>query len=615
MSAQMQGSRSATAYSYSRFSSPVQAEGDSMRRQIDLRDSWLKKSGAVLDTKLTLHDKGVSAFAGKHRENPDRHALAAFLELVRKGQIERGSFLIVESLDRLTREHIRPALTLLLNLIESGIRVVQLMPTEAVYDEQVEPMALMMAIMELSRGHSESRMKSERVGRAWREKKKQAASGVPLTSALPAWLKMEGGRITINTKKAEVIRRIFRLATSGYGIGSIAKLLNAESIPPIARAEHWARSYVAKILANRSVFGEYQPHRGHAGPNRKPEGPPIPNYFPAVVTEDVWHAAQKAMADRKNRGGRPSPRVGLFSGLLKDARDGGTIVVVNKGGKTHGPSLVSYRATQGIKGAKYVSFPLSTFEKAILSELKEIKPSDILPRQDDSTYRVEALAGKIGNLESRIEKIKAQLLDGDDIASVVSVLKTLEHEKKLAADELAIARQEESSPLSEAWGECKSLLNAITKAKDPQEARTRLRAAIRRITKEVRCLFLEVKSLRLAAVQFWFDGGAQRGYVIAHLPGHGSASGVHQPPQWWVKSIVEQAKKDTLDLRKKEDVTALERALSTTDPKQFEGTPEFRKEQVRKLRAKKMTLAAIAEKLGVTTSTVNRDIQGRKPRT
>src|SRR5215471_18471211 len=95
-----------TAYSYIRFSSPEQAKGDSIRRQESLRDAWLAKTGAVLDTSLSLRDEGVSAFAGAHRQNADRHALAAFLELVKQGRIPRGSYLIVESLDRLSREHI-----------------------------------------------------------------------------------------------------------------------------------------------------------------------------------------------------------------------------------------------------------------------------------------------------------------------------------------------------------------------------------------------------------------------------------------------------------------------------------------------------------------------------
>src|ERR1051326_2659322 len=104
----------AVAYSYLRFSSPEQAKGDSVRRQTELRDTWLERNSIVLDTSLTLRDEGISGFSGKHRENPDRHALAAFLRLVQTGRIARGSYLVVESLDRLTREHIRPALTLLL---------------------------------------------------------------------------------------------------------------------------------------------------------------------------------------------------------------------------------------------------------------------------------------------------------------------------------------------------------------------------------------------------------------------------------------------------------------------------------------------------------------------
>ena len=114
-----------TAYSYVRFSSPKQAEGDSLRRQTEAAAKWCKDHKARLDTTLTLHDLGTSAYTGKHRLNPDRNALAAFLKLVERDRVPRGSYLLVESLDRLTREHIRPALSLLLNLIEAGVRVVR----------------------------------------------------------------------------------------------------------------------------------------------------------------------------------------------------------------------------------------------------------------------------------------------------------------------------------------------------------------------------------------------------------------------------------------------------------------------------------------------------------
>ena len=49
----------------------------------------------------------------------------------------------------------------------------------------------------------------------------------------------------------------------------ITKKLNAEGVPVIGKAGHWARSYVAKLLNNRAVVGEYQPHTGR-GAKRRP---------------------------------------------------------------------------------------------------------------------------------------------------------------------------------------------------------------------------------------------------------------------------------------------------------------------------------------------------------
>src|SRR5262249_45351924 len=150
-----------------------------------------------------------------------------------------------ESLDRLSREDTVPALTLLLNLIGAGVRIVQLLPVEAVYDDKAEPMTLMMAIMELSRGNSESRMKSERVGAAWAQKKRGAAEDkAPLTSRTPAWLRVQGDRFVVDQEKAAAVRRVYALAAGGYGIGAIVRALNAEGVPGIGRARYWARSYV-----------------------------------------------------------------------------------------------------------------------------------------------------------------------------------------------------------------------------------------------------------------------------------------------------------------------------------------------------------------------------------
>lgn len=563
-----------TAFSYLRFSSSEQAKGDSLRRQTELRDAWIKKSGAVLDTSVTLRDEGVSGFTGNHRINPDRHALAAFLELVKAGRIPRGSFLVVESLDRLSREHIRPALTLLLNLIEAGIRIVQLLPVEAVYDESVEAMQLLVAIMELSRGHSESRMKSERVGRAWQEKKKQAAAnGLMMTKRLPAWLRVEGGKIVPDAAKAATVRYIFKLARDGYGIGLIVKRLAAESVPTIGPGKFWATSYVAKILSNRAVVGECQVYTGRLG-KRKPEGPPIAGYFPSIITEDEWHATKAAMTSRKQTGGRPSRyRVNLFSNLLHDARNGGSIVIQDKGKKGAGPRLASYRKMMRVKGAVDSPFPMEAFETAILSQLRELNPRDVLPAGDDAVTQVLALTGKLGDVEKRLENVKAALIDGGEVGSLVDVVRALEAKRAALTEQLTVAKRQAASPLADAWGECRSLVDLISRATNKEEARMRLRSAIRRIVEGIWAVFTAKGATRIAGVRVQFAGGKHRDYIIVHKPKLGGSAGKwakdaengKRPAKTAVKSFAETGSDNDFDLRKKADAKQLATVLESID--------------------------------------------------
>jgi hypothetical protein len=100
---------------------------------------------------------------------------------------------------------------------------------------------------------------------------------------------------------------------------------------------------------------------------------------------------------------------------------------------------------------------------------------------------------------------------------------------------LAAARQEAASPLSEAWGECQSLLDLLDAAPDQEAARVRLRAALRRIVEEIRCLFVARGPRRLAAVQVNFSGGGRRDYLIMHRAATGG-SVPSRKAEWRVRS-------------------------------------------------------------------------------
>jgi DNA invertase Pin-like site-specific DNA recombinase len=552
---------SAIAYSYVRFSSPKQAEGDSLRRQTDRAADWCARNGVRLDTATTLHDLGTSAYTGAHRKNPDRNALAAFLKLVEQGRVPRGSYLIVESLDRLSREHIRPALALILNLIEAGVKVVQLIPIEAVYDDRVEPMQLMMAIMELSRGNSESRVKSERIGDAWRAKKERArASGEKLTAQLPAWVEEKGGRFRLVPDRAKIVRRIFSLTAAGYGITQVARTLTAEGVTPFGTSGKWNRSYIDLILRDRRAVGEYQPKEVR-GDRRIPDGDPIPGYYPAVVTEDEWLAARAATADRARLVGRgDGGRVNLFRRLVRCALDGSSYVeclVNRKGVKSH--QLHNSHALEG--RGKYHSFPAEVFEAAILSQLREVDPREVLGA-DSGPDDLAVKAGELTRLEGEIGQLEAELADGADIPSVVRVLKAKEARRAELAREVADLRHRAAHPLAESWGELRSLAEVLAKAKDPADARLRLRAAVRRVVESVWLLPTAAGAVRPCVAQVYFAGGAVRSYLIAYRPAHGPT---RRPATWQAWSLVDALPDCALDLRDPADVREMELALAELD--------------------------------------------------
>src|SRR3990167_6261921 len=97
------------AYSYMRFSTSDQAEGDSFRRQVNEAEKYAAGIGLTLDESQKFNDLGMSGYKGINRIEG---ALKDFIDLVDKGEIPKGSFLIVEHLDRLSREKVSDALTL-----------------------------------------------------------------------------------------------------------------------------------------------------------------------------------------------------------------------------------------------------------------------------------------------------------------------------------------------------------------------------------------------------------------------------------------------------------------------------------------------------------------------
>lgn len=302
----------ALAYSYIRFSSAAQGLGDSLRRQSSLAEEWCAANGIAMAE--DYRDLGVSAFRGR---NGNDGALGAFLEGVTSGRIARGSYLLVESLDRVSRAEVERAMALFLQIVNAGIIVVTLADGHVYQSGSSQMMIdLMYSLLIMSRAHEESLTKSRRLSAAWRQKRADyLATGRPITAQGPSWLRLVDGKWQVIQDRAETVREIFRMSASGHTYASIVRHLNESGVPCMGRAKKWRVSSVAHLLDSRSVMGEFAPKQtGQRSKDRVRAGV-FRNYYPQIVTPEMFARAKRPREADLSMRGRKSKN--LFRGLVR----------------------------------------------------------------------------------------------------------------------------------------------------------------------------------------------------------------------------------------------------------------------------------------------------------
>lgn len=417
----------ALVISYLRFSLAVQSKGDSTRRQTDLAKTWCEKNGKKLTDRLD--DKGISAFRGR---NSSEGALSSFLELVKAGTVPEGSTLLVEELDRLSRQEPEESLHLFLSIIRSGITLVTLNTGDVFRKGEIDMGKLMIAVVKFATAHDESAKKSFRLASAWKHKRAMIGS-TALTRIVPNWLEIEHGKIIADPEKAATVKQIFGWAMQGHGIGAICRLANA-SLKSVGRKPHFVRSYIAKILHSRAVVGEFQPHTVKyvdGKKTRQPEGEPIKDYYPAIIDEQTFYAVQTRMTKNRYSGGPNTNWTNLFKGLLFNAEDGSRLQVQDKG---QGRRYVSSAAIEGRKGAAdYIGLPVTYFEAAfvyLLGGCNVIDFGDTDDKAERLRIELDAVESQVAAVAERATEIKAALVTtGASAVSLVEVLATLDTQR------------------------------------------------------------------------------------------------------------------------------------------------------------------------------------------
>lgn len=317
-------------YSYTRFSSEKQRHGDSIRRQTEAVEEWAKNEGGGLKLDTSLRDEGVPGYMGR---NAKVGALARFLKAIEAGMVAPGSVLVVENLDRLSRNEPLEGLDLLKTIIKAGIEIVTLHDRRRYTRENLsrDVVFLINALLILARGYEESDTKSKRLAASWQNKRRAAASRRVFSSWVHPWLRVVGVRkvgtrsdyseakIVVVEDRANIVRQIFQWAIDGWGYNRIARELSARRVKPWGRAG-WSRTRIMKIIKNRAVLGEYQPHRYEGGSygKRVPDGEVVKEYYPRVVSDYEFARAQPSVTG--NPGGRFGKWCRLLTGLIVDPK-------------------------------------------------------------------------------------------------------------------------------------------------------------------------------------------------------------------------------------------------------------------------------------------------------
>jgi hypothetical protein len=315
-----------------------------------------------------------------------------------------------------------------------------------------------------------------------------------MTKICPAWLKLSTDRkaYEVIPERAAIVHKIFEDTAAGLGMYSIAGRLNQASISAFVGRNGWHQSYIAKILANRSVFGEFQPCKKVDG-KRLPDGQPILGYFPTIVSEDLFYRANLSKSERKvsGKGRKGAGYTNLFTGIANCAYCDSRIVFENKGNGPKGGSYLVCDSAKRNLGCKATRWRYHDFEISFLAFVEELDIESIL-KADSNAEKRKALSDRLASVEGELasvselmEKTYNVLAGGGPVDFVTAKLNELERRKmhltasiKLLTDEQAAFLSAETR-MTQSRDEIRDLLKRLQRSASEELYKVRAQIASR----------------------------------------------------------------------------------------------------------------------------------------
>jgi DNA invertase Pin-like site-specific DNA recombinase len=450
------------AFSYVRFSADRQQHGASVARQVDAAAQYALAHGLTLDTN-TYRDLGISAFKSKNRVEG---ALGAFIQAVDDKKIPRGSFLLIESFDRLSRDTVDVALELFLNITRKGITIVTLM------DQQVYSQAtirdnwtkLIMALAVMARANEESVTKSRRVADSYVRRKEK---GEIAHNKYPSWLrKVDKTTFEPIPEKAALINRIFDMAIEGMGSRLIARQLHTEKVPTSQWAKEWNQALVSGLLRSTAVYG-------CKGDNEK--------YYPPIMTKKKFMTTVSIVQGRRWKGYGPNSVPNLFAGLSFCSVCGSRVRYVPSG---RGNPYIRCKSAIDKLECTGKLYPYNACEEAFIYVMTRKAGLDI-----SGEYIVEhaseapALQGEIDTLKDKQKRLLKLAALTEGVEAVADELNAVQKQISALEDKLA---QVDKVPVSQnELAVHRDLFDRYSADRPNVDLRRQMRVAMARLFKKI----------------------------------------------------------------------------------------------------------------------------------
>jgi DNA invertase Pin-like site-specific DNA recombinase len=433
------------AWAYIRWSSDKQKEGDSKRRQYKLAKEYAEKENLEL---IVLTDEGKSAFKSEHIKEGK---LGQFFKDVDAGIIPKGSKLIVENLDRLSREELFT--DRVKEILDKGIQL-YVSSTKRFWTKEDWSIANEIeSAVTRYHAHKYSDDLRDRASAAWEGKRiKAKKQGKPLNRICTQWMfavdDENGNHIGFKLKDGKnkykngettpdvvtPVQMMFEMKASGMGAARIRNELNKRDDlykPKVG----WTKATINRYLQGKQVLGHLE-FKKRDGKKRVPTGEIAYGYYPQIIDEDLWYKAKAVFDANAKKNGNAGGRTGAENNLFRHieinckACGDGKMEFKNHGDHSYLRCKNNIRHN-GCTKSRSIRYS-DVFEPLILRYCNRLDVTDILPNDTKRQTELSRLGGDLQSVKGKYEELQQAIENRNKVLNIEDDEQMIEfHSEKL----------------------------------------------------------------------------------------------------------------------------------------------------------------------------------------